>query len=278
MGIRCNLAELGNRLEQLLEEVRSMAKPPVVDRVDQIVRSVVQFYGAGLGRIVEIVASSEVADELLAKLASDELVGGLLILHGLHPEDFATRVQKALTRVRPYLGSHGGDVEILKMDSASGLVRLRLKGSCDGCPSSLVTVTLAVESAIKEMAPEATRIEVEGLGAKRELAMTAARLWIPLQSFHELEPGRLSSTEVEGFRIVLCRWDGRLYAYRDLCPACKSSVADGDLESFILRCPACRERYDVKSAGRSLDKRELYLKPVPLLEEHDGIKVAVPTA
>ena len=81
----------------------------------------------------------------------------------MHPDDFATRVSKALTRVRPYLGSHGGDVELIEADDATGVVRLRMEGSCETCPSSTLTVKLAVEGAIREVAPELTSIEVEGI-------------------------------------------------------------------------------------------------------------------
>ena len=76
----------------------------------------------------------------------------LLILHGLHPLDVETRIARALDRVRPYLGSHGGDVKLLGV--TDGVVHLRLEGSCHGCPSSTVTMKLAIEKAIEEAAPE----------------------------------------------------------------------------------------------------------------------------
>ena len=48
------------------------------------------------------------------------MVGGLLMLHGLHPLDLETRVRQALDQVRPYLRSHGGNVELLGVsDGAS---------------------------------------------------------------------------------------------------------------------------------------------------------------
>ncbi len=52
-------------------------------------------------------------DDLLDRLAADDLVASLLAVHGLHPYDVETRVARALDGVRPYLGSHGGDVELL---------------------------------------------------------------------------------------------------------------------------------------------------------------------
>ena len=78
------------------------------------------------------------------QLADDPLVAGLLLLHDLHPLDVDARIQRALDRVRPYLGSHAGGVEFLGVDRrrrpACGC-----EGSCDGCPSSTVTVELAIE-------------------------------------------------------------------------------------------------------------------------------------
>ncbi|HEV3398985.1 MAG TPA: NifU family protein, partial [Actinomycetes bacterium] len=88
-------------------------------------------------------------------------------LHDLHPKDTETRVVEALDQVRPYLGSHAGGVELLGIDPG-GVVHLRLEGSCDGCPSSVQTVKLAIERAIEEAAPEVTAVEVENLTRERE--------------------------------------------------------------------------------------------------------------
>jgi Fe-S cluster biogenesis protein NfuA/nitrite reductase/ring-hydroxylating ferredoxin subunit len=285
------LRELSGRLEPLLEEVRSMASPPVWERVEEIVRSIVQLYGEGLKRIDDLATSEGVAGERLrARFASDELISSLLILHGLHPKDFETRVREALERVRPYLGSHGGDVEIAELDESTGLVRLRMKGSCDGCPSSLLTVKLAVETAIREAAPEATRIEVEGITDTAAVDKASKALsevpieseptnsescWVSIGDQLGFPASTLASTEAMGSRIVLCRIDGQLYAYRDICPACGSSMDAGSVADGMLVCPSCGRNYDLRLAGRSMESRELHLDPVPLLEDRDGVKVAI---
>ena len=85
----------------------------------------------------------------------------LLLLHDLHPLDVDARIQRALDRVRPYLGSHAGGVEYLGV--GDGVARLRLEGSCHGCPSSTVTVQLAIEGAVQDAAPEVTEVVVEGM-------------------------------------------------------------------------------------------------------------------
>ena len=89
-------------------------------------------------------------------------MGSLLVLHDLHPDDVTVRVQAALDRVRPYLGSHAGGVTFTGVDDR-GVVHLRLEGSCDGCPSSAMTVQNAIEDAILAAAPDVLAVEVEGV-------------------------------------------------------------------------------------------------------------------
>jgi len=283
---RRKLRELSERLEPLLEEVRSMASPPVWERVEEIVRSVVQFYGEGLKRIDDIAAADGAAGERLrSQLAADDLVSSLLILHGLHPKDFETRVREALERVRPYLGSHGGDLEITDLSAETGLVRLRMKGSCDGCPSSLLTVKLAVEGAIRESAPDALKIEVEGVtdlaasaaapSSPREPSLNLEPTWVSIADQNGFPASLLTCTEAMGSRIVLCRVEGQLYAYRDSCPACGSAMGGGNVTGSLLVCPSCDRNYDPRLAGRSTESGGLYLEPVPLLEDQDGVRVAI---
>jgi Fe-S cluster biogenesis protein NfuA len=158
-----DLRATGERIETLVDACAA-AGPVARERAEELVRLVVDLYGAGLERLMEIVHEHGGLEGSLDALADDDLVASLLLVHGLHPYDVTTRVERALEGVRPYLGSHGGDVELL--DVADGVVRLRLLGSCDGCPSSSVTLKLAVERAIVEAAPEIVRIDVDDAGAE----------------------------------------------------------------------------------------------------------------
>lgn len=94
----------------------------------------------------------------------DEVVSGLLLLHGLHPDGLEDRVAQALEQVRPALQSHGGNVELL--DVREGVVHLRLEGNCHGCPSSAATMKSTIEEAILAHAPEIVSIEVQGLNVR----------------------------------------------------------------------------------------------------------------
>ncbi|MFJ7996391.1 NifU family protein [Streptomyces sp. NPDC096310] len=134
--------------------------PAARERGEELVRLVTDFYGAGLERLLDLVHEhGGLGDTVLAALAGDELVSGVLLVHGLHPYSVETRVENALESVRPYLGSHGGDVELIGV-TEDGAVRLRLLGSCDGCPSSSATLALAVRGAVEAAAPEITTIDV----------------------------------------------------------------------------------------------------------------------
>lgn len=171
-----NLRAVGDRIEELLGELRASLDPVAWRRVEEIISLVTDLYGGGLAAVVRaVVADGEAGPRLMGELLADELVSSLLVLHGLHPQTLEDRVGAALADVRPYLLSHGGDVEVLELDGGAGAIRLRLLGSCDGCPSSSATLKYAVEAAIGEAAPEIGTILVEGY-VEPEPPGTAVRL------------------------------------------------------------------------------------------------------
>ena len=131
-------------------------------KATETVQALLDLYGAGLERIVEEIALRD-EGEIAQALAGDELVSHLLLLHGLHPEPLEDRVRGALEEVRPYLESHGGDVELLGLEG--GVARLALEGSCSGCPSSTMTLKLAIENAIRKAAPEIEEVLADGAAA-----------------------------------------------------------------------------------------------------------------
>lgn len=269
-----DLRMVGSRIEQLLGQIRAAGDPRTADTAEEVVRLVVELYGAALERTVELAGP-----QALDRLVEDKLVASLLVLHDLHPKDTQTRVVEALDSVRPYLGSHAGGVELLGVDPA-GVVHLRLEGSCDGCPSSTMTVKLAIERAIEEAAPEVTAVEVENLTREKEPQLLQIqplrREWEVVDGLDGLEPGRLTAVEVAGAGVVVCSVGGELYAYRDRCPSCGAGLAGAAaLDDGVLACGPCRERFDVRLAGRGVDRPELHLVPLPLLAGDGRVRLAV---
>lgn len=69
------------------------------------------------------------------------------------------RVEEALNKVRPSLQADGGDVELVEVDDADGVVKVRLQGSCAGCPMSQMTLKMGIEKVLKQNVPEVSRVE-----------------------------------------------------------------------------------------------------------------------
>lgn len=267
------------RIEGLLEEIDSLPDSGAREKATEVVAALLDLYGEGLARIVDRLSGREDRGELAAALSGDELVSQLLILHGLHPVPLEERVRAALKDVRPYLESHGGDVELLGVED--GIARLRLEGSCDGCPSSAVTLKLAIEDAIHKHAPDVAAIEADG-GAPApqllqiELAEPPKRSWERVDAIPEGAPLLKS---VSGELLLLVNVGGMHYAYRSECPVCGGSLGNAVVSGTELECSGCGHRYDVVRAGRCLDAPELHLDPVPLLGNNgDGVKIAVGSA
>jgi Fe-S cluster biogenesis protein NfuA/nitrite reductase/ring-hydroxylating ferredoxin subunit len=291
------------RVEELLEALNSGGFGAAAPAAEELVGLLVGLYGDGLSQIVTVLAAQgEVGEAMLAKLADDPMIEGLLLLHGLHPLDVDARIQRALDRVRPYLGSHAGGVEYLGV--FDGVARLRLEGSCHGCPSSTVTVQLAIEGAVQDAAPEVTEVMVEGMtapspepkllqigqrpggdqpaggaGDQSESGQSAVAGvgWVTLPNIGP-PSSRPISASADGTAVVVCSVRGTLYAYRDSCPGCGSSLADGQLDREVLTCPRCGARYNARLAGKSLDDAALHLDPLPLLADSQGVRVAIPEA
>src|SRR5579875_206148 len=276
----------GDRIQTLLDAT-SAAGSVARERAEQLVREVVELYGAGLRRIVEMIGDPG----LIARLAGDDLVASLLLVHGLHPHDVERRVADALDRVRPYLGSHGGDVHLL--DIVDDTVRLRFSGSCKSCPSSAVTLELAVEDAVRAAAPEISSIEVVAAEADSGRVIPAASLlakvhstgaaWHQVPEIADLVPGEVGGFLVAGLSILVCRVGEQLYAYRDNCPVCDGSLAGAALRASdnaggpVLRCPRCRSDFDIVHAGAGLGDPAAHLDPFPPLVRDGVLSVAVPT-
>jgi nitrite reductase/ring-hydroxylating ferredoxin subunit len=178
------------------------------------------------------------------------------------------------------------------------VARVRLEGSCDGCPSSTMTLKLAIEEAVQKAAPELEGVEAEGVaepppkptmafvGAptlrkkkKEQPEENGASSWTTVGEL-DIPGGGMLTREVSGEPVLFLKLAGDLYAYRDVCPGCGVSLEQGELRVADLTCSGCGRSYDARRAGRSLDDAsQSHLEPVPLLVGKDGtVRVASPSA
>ncbi|MGI8858241.1 MAG: NifU family protein [Thermomicrobiales bacterium] len=155
-------AQRMERLDTLIHEIETFTDPAAREVAEEIVQALLELHGSGIERMLEMVdAAGGAGQPIIDEILTDDLTRNLLLLHGLHPIGVEDRVRQALDRVRPYMASHGGFVELLGV--TDGVVHLRLQGSCHGCPSSLLTLQLSIEKEIMDLAPDVASIEVEGL-------------------------------------------------------------------------------------------------------------------
>ncbi len=284
----------GDRIEALLDAAGGVGGTRARERAEALVGEVVDLYGEALHRVLALAD-----DALIARLTEDDLVASLLLVHGLHPHDVHRRVSDALEKVRPYLGSHGGDVELVEVVNGpqGHTARLRFAGSCRSCPSSAVTLELAVEDAVRAAAPEVTTIEVVAVPAdpagpgtpvipadsllERVRGRETRTVWHAVPELAGLAPGEVGGFEVAGIGVLACRIGESLYAYRDHCSSCDGSLAGAalhraaDSRDAVLRCPRCHAHYDAVRAGAGLQDTPGHLEPLPLLIRDGVLSLAV---
>jgi Fe-S cluster biogenesis protein NfuA/nitrite reductase/ring-hydroxylating ferredoxin subunit len=295
--------ELVERVQDLQAQLEATGESAQRELAEELVSAVVQMYGAGLERILAaLFEAGPEGERIAAALPDDPMVATLLLIHDLHPVALEQRVQQALDSVRPYMESHGGNVELLSLER--GIARIHLQGSCSDCSASSVTLELAIKQALEEAAPDLEGLEVEGMNARTaggpglpmvtgtsstgthpatpttmELPVVIsgpapAPLWFDV-SVGELSDGSLAEITVAGNELVVANVEGTLLAYRDRCASCGGSLHDGLLMAGALSCPECARSFFLPRAGRSMDDEQLQLEPVPLLREDGRVKVAL---
>ncbi|MDQ1686798.1 MAG: hypothetical protein QOC82_3535, partial [Frankiaceae bacterium] len=268
--------QLIGRVQELSARLESLDDSVARELAEELVAAVVQMYGEGLERTMEVVAGAGPAGQPIQEsLAQDGLIASLMLIHDLYPVSLEERVTEALDRVRPYMESHGGNVELLGIEDR--IAYLRLEGSCKTCAASSATLELAVRQALEEAAPDHEGMEVEGVAEPEptglalpiignggapdgalELPLAQAPAaappsWFDVDGAFRLAPGAMTAVDVAGARLVIANVEGTLLAYRSACASCGGALDGGALSEGALTCPGCGRAFFLPRAGRSLD-------------------------
>ena len=149
------VSELATRLLECGDERAAGDAEEMLDWLDV-------YHREGLGRLVEMVRQWR-GELFLEQAALDPVVGELLATYSLGTDTDAASaervIQLALDEVRPYIHSHGGEVEVSSV--LDGVVRLRMHGTCNGCTAADDTVTHRIEVALREHWIDFRRVEME---------------------------------------------------------------------------------------------------------------------
>ena len=147
-----------DRIEELVHRAESVDDPKLRGIAVDLLQAVLNFHAAGLERMLEIAAASgQTGEAIIDRIAADDLVSSVLLLHGLHPDDLETRVNRAIEKLRVMFRSRGGGISLVAIEETAVRVRFDADRAWSGAP-----VKASIEAAIYQAAPEITNIIVEG--------------------------------------------------------------------------------------------------------------------
>jgi Fe-S cluster biogenesis protein NfuA/nitrite reductase/ring-hydroxylating ferredoxin subunit len=266
----------GEHIQQLLGRIEALPYPGARELMQELMETVLGFYGVGLSRVLSVISEANAnGHDAFRALIHDEVIKGLLLIHDLHPLDLETRLQEALDQVRPYLKSHGGNVELVSLENQ--IAKLRLDGTCKSCASSSVTLELAIRQAIEQACPDLAHFEVEDISEKLAMHLQPRKTvadWTVIKNAQQLGEGGWMPVRIAEMRLVVCKVNGSYYAYRNHCPACNMPLDTGSFDNGVISC-ALNHQYDVVHAGRCAEIPSAHLDPLPLLIQDGLVKVAL---
>lgn len=257
---------LAARVDRALAAVRALPEE-AREKALELKEAIEAFHRHALRRLVRTLRSTDQGKELLLRAVEDPSVYAVFLLHGLVRQDVVTRVAAALEEVRPYLRSHGGDVELVKVEE--GVAYVRLHGACLGCSLSARTLQDGVEEVIKARVPEIQRVAVvpqgpvSGFVPLDEIGDLEESGWVEGPSVAELPEGRPVRFEAGGHDVLLVRLGSRILAYRNQCPHMGNPLHQGPVEGSVITCPWHGLRFDLES-GECLTVPHVQLEPFPV--------------
>lgn len=233
------------------------------------------FHRHALRRLVKALRATEAGKELLLRAVEDPAVYALFHLHGIVRPDLTARVVAALEEMRPYMRSHGGDVELVKVEG--DVVHVRLHGACAGCSLSALTLRNGVEEVVKSRVPEVREIvvvedqPVSGFVGSRPPGLEE-KGWLEGPPVTALEEGRPYRLQVGDHDVLLIRLESRIMAFPNQCPHMGLPLDGGTVERTVLTCPWHGFRFDLTS-GECLTAPHVQLEPFPVRVEGDRVWV-----
>ena len=204
----------------------------------------------------------------------------VLAMYDLVPVDERVQVEEALDEIRPYVESHGGEVELLEVDD--GVVHVQMSGACQGCAGSAITLRRGIEQTLREHYAGFRQVVAHEPEQLLQIEVPNRPVFEPAGSLAELEPGQMKAVEFDGQPVLVLNVGGEPYAFHNACPVEQGRelpLDGGRLAGQVLVCPWHNCAYDARSGQRVDDRpEEPGLRPFPVAVKDGMVEVAVNVA
>lgn len=264
-----NLEKLAEKVDIALREVRKLDAQAQKQAL-ALKTAIEEFHKVGITQIVKKLKGDPRGKELLFELVDDPTVYALFAMHGIVRADVTTRANRVINMVRPYMQSHGGDVELVRIEGDTAFVKLH--GACNGCSMSAVTLRETVEEALFGQIGELKRLEVVPNDPGPALisldslqVVTEDSGWIEGPVVEAVAQGTLYRLDVDQESYVIVNLENKLSAFENSCAHMGLPIDSGllDCENGTLTCPWHGWCYNA-SSGECLTAPQAQLEPLPL--------------
>jgi len=266
-----DLQSIASQIDEILEKVKELPEDSL-ELVGKLKELIEEFHRIPLVKIVRHLKSDPKGKELLLEIVKDPDIYALFLKHGIVRPDLKTQVAKVIELVKPYVHSHGGDVELV--DVKDNTVFVRMKGACQGCSQVSVTLKEGILEAVQQVVPQIKEIKlVHDQPVEAFIDLDTKGSWLKLCPIDELEEGEVKFVNSEGVRILLANIEGTVYAYRDSCAHQGLSMEGGEVTTrATIVCPWHAFEYDLRS-GECITSPHLQLEPFPTKIEEGWILI-----
>lgn len=271
-----NIEDLAMAVDEALAAIKDLEEEPRA-KATALKEALEKFHKESLTTLVKRLKADARGKELLVEALEDPSVYALFSMHGIIKPPIEARILEVLEQIKPQIASHGGAIELVKVEDDVAFVRLH--GACAGCSMSAQTLRDGVEEAVKARVPEISRVEqlqdmvVSGFlsidnargssasapGADSGSAEQAG--WVEGPMAESISQGGIYHMKEAG--AIISNTDGKLFAYRNSCPHMGQPLDGGAVEGDTLTCPFHGFKFLLES-GECITAPQVQLQPFPL--------------
>lgn len=261
-----SIEKIAQQIDKLLEEFRN-ENEEIKEKVKRLIELIEEFNRIGLIKIVKKLKEDEIGKKLLLELVKEPEVYALFLKYGIVKPDKKSQVAMLIEKIKPYIKSHGGDIEFVDVQGDTLIVKMF--GSCVGCSQIGETLQRGILELVQQQFPEIKNIRV--IPVRSSTSTGKEKRVFPLEELREGEIHRYKDEEVD---VIIIPLNGNIYAYYNACPHQGLGMENGSLRGEVLTCPWHGFQYLV-TTGECITANYLQLEPVEVSVRDGWIWVKV---